>query len=104
MEGRMSLSFRIRRRAGIPPQTGPLSGSAELDATYLDWLAAGDALRSAQQASGPPDTILTLAAAAKRARNALTRAQIANGWVAPDEVLADLQRDELLVQEDASHR
>jgi hypothetical protein len=95
----MSLSFRVRRRAGIPPQMGPLSGSADIDDSYRDWRAAGDALRAAEQAGGPPDTILKLAAAVIRARNALTRAQISQGWEPSAAIMQDLERDEQLVEE-----
>jgi hypothetical protein len=95
----MSLNFRVRRRVGVPPQTRTPSDSDILHDLFRGWQAACSELRTAENASVDQDAVLDLATDVIRTRNKLTRAQIANGWSAPRDVLDDLERDELLVQE-----
>jgi hypothetical protein len=96
----MSLSFRVRRTAGAVIETGhaPISRT-DSSGLFHAWQEACASLRAAEQRRDGPETILDLAVEVIRARIALIRDQIADGWQPAPDVLSDLARDELLVRE-----
>ncbi|MDQ1487125.1 MAG: hypothetical protein QOJ62_2818 [Actinomycetota bacterium] len=95
----MSLSFRVRRRAGTVTDTGPASVDSLIDDLFRSWSVATSNLRAAEARRDDHDTILALAVEVIRARNALTREQIALGWSPSAAILRELTLDEMLVQE-----